>query len=198
MSQAVFCVADSEARAERIVRDLRDAGFGEQYISVLFPDADGTRELSDDEAHSKAPEGASTGVGTGALVGGTIGWLSGVGAIAVPGLGALVAAGPILATLSAATAGATVGGLAGALVGYAVPELEAKLYEGKLGRELPDLRTRDQRRAAGARAGGRREERRDRHLATVGSAGLAGRGRRPDYPAPTSRARRRCKLFGSA
>jgi hypothetical protein len=132
MSQAVFCVADSEARAERIVRDLRDAGFGEQYISVLFPDADGTRELSDDEAHSKAPEGASTGVGTGALVGGTIGWLSGVGAIAVPGLGALVAAGPILATLSAATAGATVGGLAGALVGYAVPELEAKLYEGKL------------------------------------------------------------------
>lgn len=131
MSQAVFCIADSEARAERIVRDLRDAGFAEQSISILFPDADGTRELAH-EAHSKAPEGASTGLGTGALVGGTIGWLSGVGAIAVPGLGALIAAGPILATLSAATAGAAVGGVAGALVGYAVPEFEAKLYEGKL------------------------------------------------------------------
>ena len=133
MSAAVFCVADSEARAERIVRELRDAGFAEESISVLFPDADGRRELAH-EAHSQAPEDVATGLGTGALVGGTIGWLSGVGAIAVPGLGALVAAGPILATLSAATAGATVGGLAGALVGYAVPELEAKLYESELER----------------------------------------------------------------
>lgn len=131
MAQAVFCIADSEARAERIVLELRDAGFGEETVSILFPDETGSHELAH-EAHSKAPEGASTGLGTGALVGGTIGWLSGVGAIAVPGLGALIAAGPILATLTAATAGAAVGGLTGALVGYAVPEFEAKLYEGKL------------------------------------------------------------------
>ena len=131
MSHAVLCIADSEARAERIVRDLRHAGFTEESISLVFPGADATTEVAH-EAHSTAPEDVSAGVGTGALVGGTIGWLSGVGAIAVPGLGALVAAGPILATLSAATAGATVGGIAGARVGYAVPELEAKLYEGKL------------------------------------------------------------------
>ena len=131
MSQAVFAVADGAARAERIVRDLRDAGFAEQSISILFSDAHDDRERAH-ESDSKAPEGASTGLGTGALVGGTVGWLSGVGAIAVPGLGALVAAGPILATLSAATAGAAVGGLCGALVGYAVPEFEAKLYESKL------------------------------------------------------------------
>ena len=131
MAQAVFGIADSEARAERIVADLRDAGFPNDAVSVLFPDRTGTRELRHD-AHTKAPEGASAGAGTGALLGGTLGWLSGVGALAIPGLGAFIAAGPILATLSGAATGAAVGGLSGALLGYAVPEFEAKLYEGKL------------------------------------------------------------------
>jgi hypothetical protein len=131
MAQAVFGIADREARAERIVGDLRDAGFPSDAISVLFPDRTGTRELRHD-AHTKAPEGASAGAGTGALLGGTLGWLSGVGALAIPGLGAFIAAGPILATLSGAATGAAVGGLSGALLGYAVPEFEAKLYEGKL------------------------------------------------------------------
>jgi hypothetical protein len=131
MSQAVFGIADSEARAERIVSDLRDAGFTTDSLSILFPDRGGTRELRHD-AHTKAPEGASAGAGTGALLGGALGWLSGVGAIAIPGLGAFIAAGPIVATLSAAAAGATVGGLSGALVGYAVPEFEVTQYESKL------------------------------------------------------------------
>jgi hypothetical protein len=131
MSQAVFGIADSEARAERIVQALRDAGFASDSLSILFPDRGGTRELRHD-AHTKAPEGASAGVGTGALLGGTLGWLSGVGAIAIPGLGAFIAAGPIVATLSGAAAGATVGGLTGALIGYAVPEFEATQYENKL------------------------------------------------------------------
>jgi hypothetical protein len=131
MSQAVFGIADSEARAERIVRDLRDAGFASDALSMLFPDRGGTRELRHD-AHTKAPEGASAGVGTGALLGGALGWLSGVGAIAIPGLGAFIAAGPIVATLSGAAAGAGVGGLTGALIGYAVPEFEATQYENKL------------------------------------------------------------------
>ena len=131
MAQAVFGIADSEARAGRIVGDLREAGFPNDAISVLFPDRTGTRELRHD-AHTKAPEGASAGAGTGALLGGTLGWLSGVGALAIPGLGAFIAAGPILATLSGAATGAAVGGVSGALLGYAMPEFEAKLYEGKL------------------------------------------------------------------
>ncbi len=131
MSQAVFGIADSEARAERIVNDLRAAGFTHDSLSILFPDRTGTHELRH-EAHTKAPEGASAGAGTGALLGGALGWLSGVGAIAVPGLGAFIAAGPILAALSGAAAGATVGGISGALVGYAVPEFEAKQYEDRL------------------------------------------------------------------
>lgn len=131
MSQAVFGIADSDARAARIVEDLRAAGFTSDALSILFPDRGATRELRH-EAHTKAPEGASAGAGTGGLLGGALGWLSGVGAIAIPGLGAFIAAGPIVATLSAAAAGAAVGGFTGALVGYAVPEFEATQYEDKL------------------------------------------------------------------
>jgi hypothetical protein len=131
VSQAVFGIADSEARAERIIGELRAEGFSSDAISVLFPDRTGTRELRHD-ANTKAPEGASTGAGTGALLGGTLGWLTGVGALSIPGLGAFIAAGPILATLSGAATGAAVGGVSGALIGYAVPEFEATQYERKL------------------------------------------------------------------
>jgi hypothetical protein len=66
------------------------------------------------------------------VIGGTIGLLAGIGALALPGVGSLIAAGPLLAALSGAAAGATVGGLAGALVGLGIPELEARLYDGKV------------------------------------------------------------------
>ena len=131
MAQAVFGIADSEARAERIVADLREAGIQPGAVSVLFPDRTGTREFRHD-AHTKAPEGGTAGFGSGVLLGGAVGWLSGVGAIAIPGLGAFIAAGPILATLSGMAAGGAFGGVSGALIGYAVPEFEATLYESKL------------------------------------------------------------------
>ena len=66
------------------------------------------------------------------MVGGALGWLAGIGALAIPGVGPLLAAGPILAALSAAALGAAVGGLAGGLIGLGIPELEAKRYEGKI------------------------------------------------------------------
>ena len=69
---------------------------------------------------------------TGGVLGGALGWLAGIGALAIPGLGPFVAAGPIMAALSGAAAGATVGGLTGALVGMGIPEIEAKQYEGKV------------------------------------------------------------------
>jgi hypothetical protein len=131
MAQAVFGMADSDARAKRIVDDLRAAGFPSSCVSILFPDRGSVRELAH-EAHTKAPEGASAGAGAGALLGGALGWLSGAGMLAIPGLGVLIAAGPILATLSGAATGAAVGGVSGALIGYAIPEFEAKLYEQRL------------------------------------------------------------------
>lgn len=131
MSQAVFGIADSDIRAGRVVEDLRAAGFTTDNVSILYPDRNGTRELRHD-AHSKAPEGATAGAGTGAVLGGALGWLSGAGMLTIPGLGVLVAAGPILAALSAAATGAAVGGVSGALLGYSVPEFEAKQYEAQL------------------------------------------------------------------
>src|SRR5205823_15018849 len=110
---------------------VRVSGFLDTDISVLFPDKRGTRDFAH-ESHTKAPEGAVAGAGTGGLLGGTLGLLAGIGALAIPGLGPFIAAGPIMAALSGAAAGATVGGLTGALVGMGIPEIEAKLYEGKI------------------------------------------------------------------
>ena len=118
-------------------------GFIATDISVLssIPDYDlngvehfgfgKTREVGHVNA-TKAPEGATAGVATGGALGGLAGWLVGIGALAVPGAGPFIAAGPILAALSGAALGATAGGLTGALIGYGIPEYEAKLYAGKL------------------------------------------------------------------
>lgn len=100
-------------------------------ISVLFPDQDGTRDFAH-EHNTKAPEGAIAGVGAGGALGGALGALLGIGALSIPGAGALLEAGPILAALSGAAAGAALGGVAGAVVGMGIPEIEAKRYEGKI------------------------------------------------------------------
>jgi len=131
MEQSVFCTAKDRAQAETIVANLKDTGFSNNDISVLFPDKTGTRDFAH-EQHTKAPEGATAGAGTGAAVGGTLGWLAGIGALAIPGVGPLIAAGPIMAALTGAAVGGTVGGVTGALVGMGIPEIEAKRYEGKV------------------------------------------------------------------
>jgi hypothetical protein len=130
-AKAVFCIANSEEQAARIVEDLKAAGFSRDDVSALFPDKQGSRDFAHEQG-TKAPEGATAGVGAGAVLGGTLGWLAGIGALAIPGVGPLIAAGPILAALSGAAVGAATGGLAGALIGYGVPEIEAKRYEGKV------------------------------------------------------------------
>jgi len=131
MSKSVFCLADNEIQAERIVEDLKAAGFSNNDISALFPDKSGTKDFAH-EQHTKAPEGAATGAGTGGVLGGALGWLIGLGSLAIPGVGPFIAAGPIMAALAGAGVGAAVGGLTGALVGLGIPEYEAKRYEGKI------------------------------------------------------------------
>lgn len=128
---AVICVVPRESQAEQIITALQNAGWTNSDISVLMPDQASVRDLGH-EQHSKAPEGATAGASTGALVGGALGWLAGIGALAIPGLGAFVAAGPIMAALSGAAVGAATGGVTGALIGMGIPEVEAKQYEGKL------------------------------------------------------------------
>jgi hypothetical protein len=131
MKKAVIGIATTQQQAESIATELHGAGFASDDISVLFPDRRNTKDFAH-EQHTKAPEGAIAGVGAGGLVGGTLGLLAGIGALAIPGVGPFIAAGPIMAALSGAAAGAGVGGITGALVGMGIPEIEAKAYEGKL------------------------------------------------------------------
>jgi len=131
MAKAVICIAKSEEQATRIVDDLKAAGFSNNDVSVLLPDRAGSRDFAH-EHHTKAPEGAATGAVAGGVAAGVLGWLVGIGSLAIPGVGPLIAAGPIMAALGGVAAGGAVGGLAGALVGFGIPEYEAKQYEGKI------------------------------------------------------------------
>jgi uncharacterized membrane protein len=131
MSKSVFGIATTQGQAERIVQQLQSQGFATSEISVLMPDTGGTRDIGHVKA-TKAPEGATTGAATGGVTGGVLGLLVGIGALAIPGLGPLIAAGPIMAALSGVAVGATTGGIVGGLVGLGIPEIEAKRYEDKL------------------------------------------------------------------
>ncbi len=131
MKKAIFCIVRDYVGASNVVSDLKTAGFASNDISVLMPDKTGTRDFAH-EHHTKAPEGAITGAGAGGVVGGALGWLAGIGTLAIPGVGPFVAAGPIMAALSGAAVGAAVGGVGGLLIGLGMPEYEAKRYEGKI------------------------------------------------------------------
>jgi hypothetical protein len=128
---AVFGIYPDRATVEEAVDQLRGAGFRSTDISVLFSDNKGTKEFAH-EKNTKAPEGATAGGLAGGITGGVLGWLTGIGALAIPGLGPFIAAGPIVAALAGAGAGGTLGGIIGALVGMGIPEYEAKRYEGRL------------------------------------------------------------------
>ena len=126
---AVFGIYATPGTAEAAVDHLLTKGFTNEDISVLLPDDESTRAFAH-EKHTKAPEGTATGVTAGGVIGGSLGLLAGIGALAIPGVGPLIAAGPIMASLAGLGIGGAVGGLVGALVGMGIPEYEAKRYEG--------------------------------------------------------------------
>ncbi len=128
---AAFGIYPDEAQLRSGVEALEREGFRTADISVLFPDNRGTKDFAHEKG-TKAPEGATTGAGVGVVTGGVLGWLAGIGSIAIPGLGAFVAAGPIMAALAGMGVGGTAGGIIGALAGVGIPEYEAKRYEGMI------------------------------------------------------------------
>ena len=130
---SVYGVYSDRADVEKAVDQLRKDGFLSGDISVVFPDRDMNKEFAL-EKNTKAPEGAMAGGGTGLVVGGALGWLAGIGTLAIPGIGPLLAAGPIVAALAGAGVGGAVGGIAGSLIGLGVPEIEAKRYEEEIKR----------------------------------------------------------------
>ena len=128
---AVFGIYPNQPAVEAAIDGLRNAGFRNTDISVLFPDNQGTKDFAVHK-DTKAPEGATAGGLTGGVIGGALGWLAGIGALAIPGVGPLIAAGPILGALAGIGVGGAIGGIAGALVGMGIPEYEAKRYEGRI------------------------------------------------------------------
>ena len=128
---AVFGIYRDRTSVENAVDVLRQEDFRNTDISVLFPENQGTKDFAH-EKNTKAPEGAATGAGSGAVIGGTLVWLTGIGALAIPGVGPFIAAGPIVAALAGVGVGGAIGGIAGALIGLGIPEYEAKRYEGRI------------------------------------------------------------------
>src|SRR5271154_1899897 len=128
---SVFGIYRDRSSAEEAVDALRGAGFRNSDVSALLPDNVGTKDFAH-EKNTKAPEGTTTGAATGGLLGGALGWLAGIGALAIPGVGPLIAAGPIVGALAGVGVGGAVGGFIGALVGMGIPEYEAKRYDGRI------------------------------------------------------------------
>ena len=131
MNKSVYCIASYRVQADSILNQLRQAGFSSDDISVLFSDTGGSHDFAH-EHNTKAPEGVAAGGVAGMGAGAILGWLAGIGTLAIPGAGPFIAAGPIMAALSGAAIGGAAGGVMGALVGAGIPEYEAKRYEGKV------------------------------------------------------------------
>jgi hypothetical protein len=117
--------------ADAAIDALAHAGFSASDISALMPENFGPSRMGTVKS-TKLPEGTAAGASGGAVVGGVVGLLAGIGALAIPGVGPLIAAGPIVAALTGAGVGGTVGGIAGGLIGLGIPEYEAKRYEGRV------------------------------------------------------------------
>jgi len=128
---AAFALYQDRLTLENAIDALRESGFRNTDISVLFPENEGTKDFAHEKG-TKAPEGATTGATSGAVIGGALGWLAGIGALAIPGIGPFIAAGPIMGMLGGIGVGGAVGGLTGALIGMGMPEYEAKRYEGRI------------------------------------------------------------------
>jgi hypothetical protein len=128
---AVFGIFTSLASADNATDFLVKSGFSASDISALLPENLGTKQIGTEKS-TKAPEGATAGASTGAVLGGALGLLAGIGALAIPGVGPLIAAGPIMAGLAGLGVGGAVGGFTGALIGLGIPEFEAKRYEGRV------------------------------------------------------------------
>jgi hypothetical protein len=129
----VVAVFDDRSDAQDAINALRDAGFMADDISILARDRDTAGRLAEDTG-AEVAAGAATGALAGGLLGGVAGWLIGIGALAIPGVGPIIAAGPLAAALGGAALGATGGGIIGALTGVGVPEDEAQYYNDEFKR----------------------------------------------------------------
>ncbi|MRX73913.1 hypothetical protein GJU40_17395 [Bacillus lacus] len=173
--RSIVGVYDNEREAIRAVEELKSQGYRAEDISIIGKNSDEVDTVTE-ETGTKTGEGAASGAAAGGALGGLTGLLAGVGALAIPGIGPIVAAGPLAATLAGAAAGAGVGGIAGALIGLGVPEEEADRYDAyvKEGKILVLVGT-DEDRGSGTFGN---DTDRDRSAAGTGAATSGGLGTR--------------------
>jgi hypothetical protein len=124
---------DDRADAQRAIEALKAAGFEAPDIGITMRDIHEAEALLD-ETGASAGAGAATGALAGGALGGLAGWLVGLGLLAIPGIGPVIAAGPLAVALTGAAIGAAGGSLIGALTGMGVPEAEARWYESEVAR----------------------------------------------------------------
>lgn len=127
-NKSVFGIFQTQSALEHCITRLKEKGFRGSDISVLMPSKSETKTFAHENS-TKSPEFATGGAAGGAMIGGVLGWLAGIGTLAIPGVGPFIAAGPIVAAISGAGIGGAIGGVSGALIGLGVPEYEAKRYE---------------------------------------------------------------------
>ncbi|MFS0725622.1 general stress protein [Paenibacillus sp. 1P07SE] len=123
----IIGVFHSEKEAIQAIEGLKRRGYDTNEISIIAKDNEEASNVSD-ATGTKAPEGLATGATAGGVLGGLTGLLAGAGALAIPGIGPILAAGPIAAALTGAAVGAGAGGLVGGLIGLGIPEEEANRY----------------------------------------------------------------------
>src|SRR4051812_42614936 len=127
-SATVVGLFHNQADAERAIHNLKERGFSENQIGVAIKDRQQQKDLIEGTG-TQAAEGAATGALGGGVLGGVIGLLAGVGALAIPGIGPIIAGGTLASTLAGAGIGAAAGGLIGALAGMGVPEEDARHFD---------------------------------------------------------------------
>jgi len=179
---SIFCIATSHSQADRIVDHLKIESFRNKDISVLFPNTYDTGN-SAREKNTKAP-GA---VADASSVGAALGWVAGIGPLAISGVGPFIAAGPVVAALSGVVFSATVGTISRGLIALGLSELEASQYEGKVkeGNILLSIHTDD----IGdiARARDIFEQAGAEHICTTGSARNNNMSKAADQASPVAK-----------
>ncbi len=128
MSIVITRLFDTYDHAKQAVTDLEAGGIAHSDISVIANNNDGRHDVPADAATADAGSGAGAGATIGTVLGGGAGLLAGLGMLAIPGVGPVVAAGWLIATAVGAGVGAGAGGLLGSLVGAGVDETEAHVY----------------------------------------------------------------------
>jgi len=124
LSSVVIGLFGDQEGAEQAVRDLKEEGF-DQEISLIAKEENEGQENMESEVVALEEQDLSEGTVTGGVIGGVAGLLAGAGALLIPGIGPVIAAGPLASTL----AGIVTGGIAGGLVDYGVPEERGEYYE---------------------------------------------------------------------